>query len=97
MSFETIVTGIRAASFNLDVIGNNITNAGTVAFKQQHATAFFDGLSYRINALVKLGTSNEEEQIAFRLLGLCLVLSPTYYLRVVPPSITAGPAAIFDQ
>jgi hypothetical protein len=70
---------------------------GTVAFKQQHATAFFDGLSYRINALVKLGTSDEEEQIAFRLLGLCLVLSPTYYLRVVPPSITAGPAAIFDQ
>ncbi len=37
MSFETIVTGIRAASFNLDVIGNNITNAGTVAFKQSSA------------------------------------------------------------
>lgn len=37
MSFETIVTGIRAASFNLEVIGNNITNAGTVAFKQSRA------------------------------------------------------------
>jgi len=37
MSFETIVTGIRAASFNLEVIGNNITNAGTVAFKQSRS------------------------------------------------------------
>ena len=85
----------------LQITWNGIVVAGapvgTVAFKQQHATAFFDGLSYRINALVKLGTSDEEEQIAFRLLGLCLALSPTYYLRVVPPSITAGPAAIFDQ
>jgi len=37
MSFETIVTGIRAAGFNLEVIGNNITNAGTVAFKQSRS------------------------------------------------------------
>ncbi len=37
MSFESIVTGIRAASFNLEVIGNNVSNAGTVAFKQSRA------------------------------------------------------------
>jgi flagellar hook protein FlgE len=37
MSFETVVTGIRAASFQLGVIGNNIANASTVGFKESRA------------------------------------------------------------
>jgi flagellar hook protein FlgE len=33
MSFDTAVSGIKAASTNLGIIGNNIANAGTTGFK----------------------------------------------------------------
>lgn len=37
MSFETALTGLNAASADLDVTGNNIANAGTVGFKGSRA------------------------------------------------------------
>lgn len=37
MGFETAVSGLRAASSNLGVIGNNVANAGTAGFKGSRA------------------------------------------------------------
>ena len=37
MAFKTSVSGLRAASANLDVTGNNIANANTVGFKRSRA------------------------------------------------------------
>lgn len=39
--FNTAVTGLSAASTNLDVIGNNIANASTTGFKSSR-TEFAD-------------------------------------------------------
>jgi flagellar hook protein FlgE len=36
-SFQTALSGLRAASTNLQVLGNNIANANTVGFKQSNA------------------------------------------------------------
>ena len=33
MGFETAVSGLRAASTNLSIIGNNVANASTTGFK----------------------------------------------------------------
>ena len=33
MSFDTAVSGIKASSTSLGIIGNNIANAGTTGFK----------------------------------------------------------------
>src|ERR1700758_1199844 len=37
MSFEQALSGLNAASQNLDVIGNNVANASTVGFKDGRA------------------------------------------------------------
>ncbi|WP_163834190.1 flagellar hook protein FlgE [Spartinivicinus ruber] len=37
MGFNTALSGLRAASSDLDVIGNNIANGGTVGFKRSRA------------------------------------------------------------
>ena len=37
MSFNAGLSGLNAAAQNLDVIGNNIANSGTVGFKQSRA------------------------------------------------------------
>src|SRR3979490_3184712 len=37
MSFEQALSGLNAASKNLDTIGNNVANASTVGFKQGRA------------------------------------------------------------
>ena len=37
MAFQTGLSGLNAASQNLDIIGNNISNSGTVGFKQSRA------------------------------------------------------------
>src|SRR5574340_126287 len=37
MGFQHGVSGLNAASKNLDVIGNNVANANTVGFKQSQA------------------------------------------------------------
>lgn len=37
MGFNTALSGLRAASFDLDVIGNNIANGGTIGFKRSRA------------------------------------------------------------
>jgi len=37
MSFQQGLSGLNAASKSLDVIGNNISNSGTVGFKQSQA------------------------------------------------------------
>lgn len=38
MSFSQAISGINAASQNLDVIGNNIANSATVGFKSSNVT-----------------------------------------------------------
>lgn len=52
--FSTAITGIQAASKDLDVIGNNIANASTVGFKSSR-TEFGDIYA---SAVVGSGTSN---------------------------------------
>ena len=37
MGFQTGLSGLNAASKNLDVIGNNVANASVVGFKSSHA------------------------------------------------------------
>ncbi|MCH9639813.1 MAG: flagellar basal body protein, partial [Betaproteobacteria bacterium] len=37
MAFQHGLSGLNAATSNLDVIGNNIANANTVGFKQGQA------------------------------------------------------------
>ena len=48
MSFQQGLSGLNAASKNLDVIGNNVANANTVGFKQsqtQFADVYANSLS----------------------------------------------------
>lgn len=52
--FNTAITGIKAATTSLDVIGNNIANAGTVGFKS--STAHFGDIY--TSAVVGAGSSN---------------------------------------
>ncbi|HEX4598949.1 MAG TPA: flagellar basal body protein, partial [Burkholderiaceae bacterium] len=37
MSFEQALSGLNAASQNLDVIGNNVANASTIGYKDARA------------------------------------------------------------
>lgn len=67
MGFGQGVSGINAAAQNLDVIGNNIANSGTVGFKQSTAT-FADvyagskvGLGVRVNSVVQSFTQGNIE------------------------------------
>ncbi|MCB1671542.1 MAG: flagellar hook protein FlgE [Gammaproteobacteria bacterium] len=52
MSFDTAISGIKAASTNLGIIGNNIANAGTTGFKSSRGE-FAD-----LFATSKLGTGS---------------------------------------
>ena len=54
MSFQQGLSGLNAAAKNLDVIGNNVSNAGTVGFKQSQAQ-FADVYA---NSLTGSGGSN---------------------------------------
>lgn len=54
MSFQQGLSGLNAAAKNLDVIGNNVANAGTVGFKQSQAQ-FADVYA---NSLTGAGSSN---------------------------------------
>ncbi len=54
MSFQQGLSGLNAAAKNLDVIGNNVSNSGTVGFKQSQAQ-FADVYA---NSLTGAGGSN---------------------------------------
>ncbi len=59
MSFEQGLSGLSAASKNLDVIGNNVANANTVGFKQsqaQFADVYANSLSTAGGTQVGIGT-----------------------------------------
>ena len=53
MAFRIAVSGLRAASADLDVTGNNIANANTTGFKSSR-TQFAD-----VYAVSNLGTSQD--------------------------------------
>ena len=58
MSFQQGLSGLNAASKNLDVIGNNVANAGTVGFKQaqaQFADVYANSLSGSGGSQVGIG------------------------------------------
>ncbi len=60
MSFQQGLSGLNAASKNLDVIGNNVANANTVGFKQsqaQFADVFANALTGSGGVQVGIGTS----------------------------------------
>ena len=52
MGFQTGLSGLDSASQSLDIIGNNISNAGTVGFKS--STAIFSDVY--ANSLSGAGT-----------------------------------------
>ena len=59
MSFQQGLSGLNAAAKNLDVIGNNVANSGTVGFKQsqaQFADVYANSLSGAGGANVGIGT-----------------------------------------
>ena len=59
MGFQTGLSGLNAASQNLDVIGNNVANASTVGFKESRAI-FSDVFANSLNgagaAAIGIGT-----------------------------------------
>ncbi|MDA8328438.1 MAG: flagellar hook protein FlgE [Betaproteobacteria bacterium] len=59
MSFGTGLSGLAAAAQDLDVIGNNVANSGTVGFKQsqiQFSDVYANSLSGAGNSQVGIGT-----------------------------------------
>lgn len=59
MGFQQGLTGLNAASKNLDVIGNNVANAGTVGFKAsqaQFADVFANSLTGAGGVQIGIGT-----------------------------------------
>ncbi|MCL5061024.1 MAG: flagellar hook-basal body complex protein, partial [Candidatus Thermoplasmatota archaeon] len=59
MSFQQGLSGLNAAAKNLDVIGNNVSNAGTVGFKQsqtQFADVYANSLTGAGGSGVGIGT-----------------------------------------
>ena len=59
MSFQQGLSGLNAASKNLEVIGNNVANAGTVGFKQsqaQFADVYASSLTGSGTSQVGIGT-----------------------------------------
>ncbi|MDA8129713.1 MAG: flagellar hook protein FlgE [Betaproteobacteria bacterium] len=59
MSFQQGLSGLNAAAKNLDVIGNNVSNASTVGFKQsqaQFADVYANSLTGAGGASVGIGT-----------------------------------------
>lgn len=63
MSFQQGLSGLNAAAKNLDVIGNNVANAGTVGFKQsqaQFADVYANSLTGAGGAGIGIGTKVAE-------------------------------------
>ena len=59
MAFQTGLSGLNAASQNLDIIGNNISNSGTVGFKQSRALfsdVFANSLNGSSSTSIGIGT-----------------------------------------
>ncbi|NYH14260.1 flagellar hook protein FlgE [Paraburkholderia bryophila] len=59
MSYQTGLSGLSAASTDLDVIGNNIANANTVGFKSstaQFADMYANAVATAVNNQVGIGT-----------------------------------------
>ena len=59
MSFQQGLSGLNAASKNLDVVGNNVANAGTVGFKEsqaQFADVFANSLAGGGGVQIGIGT-----------------------------------------
>ncbi|SAK39499.1 flagellar hook protein FlgE [Caballeronia fortuita] len=68
MSYQQALSGLGAASSDLDVIGNNIANANTVGFKQgaaQFADMYANSMATAINNQVGIGTRLSEVQQQF--------------------------------
>ena len=59
MSFGQGLSGLNAASQNLDVIGNNIANSGTVGFKAAHATFADVYANSRVGLGVQVASINQ--------------------------------------
>ncbi|CCD40522.1 Flagellar hook protein FlgE [Candidatus Paraburkholderia kirkii UZHbot1] len=68
MSYQQALSGLGAASSDLDVIGNNIANANTVGFKQgaaQFADMYASSMATAINNQIGIGTRLAEVQQQF--------------------------------
>ncbi|MDA8225693.1 MAG: flagellar hook protein FlgE [Betaproteobacteria bacterium] len=64
MSFDTALSGLSAASQDLDVIGNNVANSGTVGYKQsqiQFADIYANSLAD--SASLQVGTGTKVAQV----------------------------------
>jgi flagellar hook protein FlgE len=59
MSYQQGLSGLSAASNDLDVIGNNIANANTVGFKQstaEFADMYANTIATAVNNQIGIGT-----------------------------------------
>jgi flagellar hook protein FlgE len=68
MSYQQALSGLGAASSDLDVIGNNIANSNTVGFKSgqaQFADMYASSMSTAVNNQVGIGTRLAEVQQQF--------------------------------
>jgi flagellar hook protein FlgE len=68
MSYQQALSGLGAASSDLDVIGNNIANANTVGFKQgaaQFADMYANSMATAVSNQVGIGTRLAEVQQQF--------------------------------
>ncbi len=65
MSFNSALSGLNAASQDLDVIGNNVANSGTVGFKQSQidfADVYANSLASNVS--LEVGTGTRVAQVA---------------------------------
>jgi flagellar hook protein FlgE len=68
MSYQQALSGLGAASSDLDVIGNNISNSNTVGFKEgkaQFADMYANSMSTAVNNQIGIGTRLSEVQQQF--------------------------------
>jgi flagellar hook protein FlgE len=68
MSYQQALSGLGAASSDMDVIGNNIANSNTVGFKSgqaQFADMYASSMSTAINNQIGIGTRLSEVQQQF--------------------------------
>jgi flagellar hook protein FlgE len=68
MSYQQALSGLGAASSDLDVIGNNIANANTVGFKQgaaQFADMYASSMATAVSNQIGIGTRLAEVQQQF--------------------------------
>ncbi|BCQ24558.1 flagellar hook protein FlgE [Caballeronia sp. NK8] len=68
MSYQQALSGLGAASSDLDVIGNNIANANTVGFKQgaaQFADMYANSMATAVSNQIGIGTRLSEVQQQF--------------------------------